>query len=104
MGVLLHGVPIEGKYGARYESCYASIRSNFSVVQRERFGKGFFLVANLTIFLSKEARDGGKEQLDSMQVVVPLPSSFPEVDATINEPYSLIYEQVHKDFPQCEDC
>lgn len=102
--MILEGVPIEGKYGATYEGCYASIRGNFSVVQREKFGKGYFLVANLIVYLNKQARLDGKEQLESVQVVAALPSDFPEVDSTIISPYALLYGEIHKQFPGCVDC
>lgn len=104
MGVLLHNSPIEDGYGCMHDSCYASIRGNFSVVRKDGLGGGWYLVANLTVHVSKEARDAKKEQLESVQVAVALPSSFPAEDPIVEDPFGLLYGEIVKQFPNCEAC
>ena len=103
MGVLLHESPIEDKHGCVHNSCYASIRGVFSVVRKQKFGSNYVLLANMIVYAHEDARRTGKEQLESVQVAAPLPASFEE-DWVIEQPFTLLYSEIKKQFPNCEDC
>lgn len=102
MGVILKNTPIEDKHGALHTACYASIRGAFSVVRKQKFGNEYVLIANMTIYIDENARRTGKEQVESMQVAAPL-KDF-EQDMVIDNPFLLLYGEIKKQFPECEDC